>query len=106
MSLKEIKEKYLSLLISDSYSKENANKALDKIFSDAKTAVAGCKNQLDLTAKIKNDTYSNKISPNKPVSLLLGLLEFAPFEIDIRKLMLTTMSYHSLSLCHDNNDTS
>ncbi|RKZ45725.1 MAG: hypothetical protein DRR08_33920 [Candidatus Parabeggiatoa sp. nov. 2] len=80
----------------DSYSEENANKALDKIFSDAKTAVAGCKNQLDLTAKIKNDTAPdpNKISPNKPVSLLLGLLEFAPFEIDIRKLLLTTMSYH------------
>jgi hypothetical protein len=69
--------------------------ALAQIFSDAKTAVAFCKNMLDLMAKIKNDTAPdpNKISPKMPISLLLGLLDFAPFEIDIRKLLVMAMCY-------------
>jgi hypothetical protein len=95
VSLEETKEKYLPLWLADSYSPEDARIALDKIFEQTKTAVAGCQNQIDFHAKIKNsiDSNPNKISPDKPISLLPGLIEVAPFEIDIRKLLLTVMSH-------------
>ena len=35
----------------------------------------------------------NKIAPSRPFSLLPGLIERTPFKLDIRELLLTTMSH-------------
>jgi len=95
VSLEETKEKYLPLWLADSYSLEDARIALDNIFEQTKTAVAGCQNQLYFHAKIKNSTDANpnKITPSQAISLLPGLIGVAPFEIDIRKFLLTVMSH-------------
>ena len=85
----------MPLLLADSYQEKDAKSALDKIFDCAAKAVEGCQNQREFCAKIKNSTTldPNNISPCEPISLLPGLIEVAPFKIDIQKLLLTTMSY-------------
>ncbi|MCP4409505.1 MAG: hypothetical protein GY807_17495 [Gammaproteobacteria bacterium] len=95
MSIEEAKEKYLPLFLADSYPEDDARAKLDTIFDDAEKVLAGCKNQLDFHGKIKNSTEPDpdKVTPTKPFSLLPGLIECAPFELDIRQLLLTTMSH-------------
>jgi hypothetical protein len=88
-------DKYLPFLTDDAYLEKDARIKLDSIFSQALEAVSGCKDQEGFHRKIKNSTEPDpdRISPNKPISLLPGLLETAPFEVDIRRLLLETMSH-------------
>ena len=86
---------YLKLFLADGYTEEEARTRLNKIFDEAEKILFNCSHQADFHEKIKNSTEPDpcKISPNKPFSLLPGLIEIAPFEFDIRELLLTTMSH-------------
>jgi hypothetical protein len=95
MPIENAKEKYLPLFFADNYTEEQARTKIDTIFEEAENILFGCRCQADFQGKIKNSTKPdpNTVTPGRPFSLLPGLIECAPFELDIRQLLLTTMSH-------------
>ncbi len=95
MSIENAKEKYTDILLADNYTEEQAGTKLDTIFEEAERILLGCRHQAEFHEKITNSTEPDphKVTPTQPFSFLPGLIECAPFEFDIRQLVLTTMSH-------------
>ncbi len=97
MSITTRLKKYVPLFLADGYSKDEASAKLTQIVEDARKTLAGSKTQADFHRRIRDriEPDPDKVSPNQPFSLLPGLIECAPFELDVRQLLVTTMSYDS-----------
>ncbi len=91
----KMEKKHIRILLDEGFTETEANKKMDAIYSEAAGMLAGYKNQAEFESHIIDSTKPdpNKITPSAPLRLLPGVIECAPFDIDIRRLMLAIVSH-------------
>jgi len=92
---KRLKAKYLPFWLSDGYSEAQAHAELASIFTQATQILAGSQSQLEFEARIRRSTTlgADKITPSTVLNLLPGIIECAPYEVNVVQLVLAAMSH-------------
>ena len=89
------KHKYLDILLQDGFQETESLAVLEEISDKAGKMLSKYKNQEELESKIIDSVESipDKITPSLPVRLLPGIIELAPYHIDVGKLMVKVFSH-------------